>query len=94
MEKKKKEEMPAEAKLLLEMIQKAGEQGVTREEMRNTPLGDLFKNSRGSDWLEAHKKIECHARNLINTWFLYKERESAEELPECFKQTHSTSNEQ
>lgn len=90
MKKKEKEEMPAEAKLLLEMIQKAGEKGVTREEMRNTPLGDLFTNPNGFDWLESHKRIECHTQikgmDIINTWFLWKER-GGEELPDWFKKT-------
>jgi hypothetical protein len=86
--KKEEKEMPAEAKLLLEMIQKAGDKGVTREDMRNTPLGDLFMDPNGFDWLESHRKIECHARitekDVVNTWFLWKEREG-EELPGWLK---------
>lgn len=89
MKKKKEEEMPAEAKLLLEMIKKARENGVTREEMRNTS---------GFDWLLAHQKIMRHVRiegnNLINAWVPWKEKEGAEELPEYLKQVHSTSSKQ
>jgi len=94
---KKEEEMPKEAKLLLEMVQKAGTKGVTREEMRNTPLGDLFKNPNGFNWLSAQEKIECHVcingNDPINTWFLWKKIEG-EEPPEYFKQVSSTSGKQ
>jgi len=85
-----KEKMPEKAKLLLEMIRKAGENGVTREEMRNTASGDLFLNPNGCDWLESQKKIKCHAQvkgtDIVNTWFLYKEKKGGEELPDCLRQ--------
>lgn len=95
MEKKKEEKMPKEAKLLLEMVQKSGKQGVTREEMTNTPLGDLYTNPNGFDWLKAQKKIMPHVRieennDLVNAWVLYKEREG-EELSEILKRISGSS---
>ncbi len=82
----KKEKMPEEAKFLLEIIRKAGKKGVTREEMRNTQLGDLFLNPNAFDWLSAKKKIQCHViikgSQIINTWFLWKKRRGKEPSPD------------
>jgi len=97
---KKEEEMPPEAKLLLEMMEKSGENGVSPEEMMNTPLGDLFHDPNGLKWIKDHKKwLEEHKlkdgeevgnkvriteKDLINSWVIRKKREG-EEVSEILK---------